>query len=390
MAIAAQHAADFRPHMKRFDRENKFPFEHIDAVKASGYAAMTVPAELGGGGADVLTMARCQHALAQGDGPFAVAFNMHLFNVAMRADYWRLGDKRPTSLLESVVQKHWILGASTSDYGANTSVSVSGINDSARTAVLEDGFFRINGRSTFGTLCEVADYFGSSASYMDPVRGERVLNFHVPINMPGVEIQRNYDTMSIRASASHDVVWNDIRVPVDAVIDRPARTWDTFNNIFFAWFSPSISACYLGIAQAARDYAIAKVQKRVQKPFDKPMSHYPGNQILAGEMEVELRVAMTMLEGTAAKLDTAEKRANPPVEDLVACQRYCTETAISIVDKAMRMTGGSAIQRSEPLEQHYRDVRASIIHPPWSGYEGAAMLGKMIFGIPFDQLPRWI
>ena len=179
-------------------------------------------------------------------------------------------------------------------------------------------------------------------------------------------------------------------VPVEAVVDRPVRTWDQFNNIFFSWFSPSISACYLGIARAARDYAIAKVQQRVQKPFDQPMSHYPGNQILAVEMEVELRVATTMLEATAAKLDTAEKRANPPVEDLVACQRYCTETAISIVDKAMRMAGGSAIVRKEPMEQYYRDVRAAIIHPPWSGYEGAAMLGKLIFGIKLDQIPRWV
>lgn len=390
LELAARHAEDFRPHTTRFDRENKFPFEHVEAVKASGYSALTVPSELGGGGADVLTLVRCQHRLAQGDGPFAVAFNMHLFNVAMRSDFYRLGDTRQAAFLESVVQKKWIVGASTSDYMANTSVSVSGINDTARSAVLENGFYRINGKSTFGTLCEVADYFGSSACYEDPQRGGRVLNFQVPLNAPGVEIIRNYDTMSIRASASHDVVWKDVLVPVEAVVDRPVRTWDRFNNIFFAWFSPAISACYLGIARAARDYAIAKVQKRVQKPFDQPMSHYPGNQILAGEMEVELRVAMTMLEATAAKMSSAEVRANPPVEDLVACQRYCTETAITIVDKAMRMAGGSAIVRKEPLEQHYRDVRAAIIHPPWSGYEGAAMLGKLIFGIPLDQIPRWV
>ncbi|MBI1192852.1 MAG: hypothetical protein GC205_06735 [Bacteroidetes bacterium] len=390
LAIAAKHADDFKPHLSRFDRENKFPFEHVDAVKASGYSTLTVPAELGGGGADVATLVQCQHRLAQGDGPFTVAFNMHLFNVAMRSDFYRLGDTRQKAFLEAVVHKHWIVGASTSDYQANTSVSVSGINDTARTAVLEDGFFRINGKSTFGTLCEVADYFGSSACYEDPVRGTRVLNFQVPLTAPGVEILRNYDTMSIRASASHDVVWNNVLVPQEAVVDRPVRTWDRFNNIFFAWFSPAISACYLGIARAARDYAVAKVQKRTQKPFDQPMSHYPGNQILAGEMEVELRVAMSMLEATAAKLDTAEKRANPPVEDLVACQRYCTETAISIVDKAMRMAGGSAIVRTEPLEQHYRDVRAAIIHPPWSGYEGAAMLGKLVFGIKLDQIPRWV
>jgi alkylation response protein AidB-like acyl-CoA dehydrogenase len=390
VALAREHADAFRPHVRTYDRENRFPHAHVDAMKASGYTAGTVPSECGGGGASVLELARAQMALAAGDGPMAVAINMHLFNVAMRADFFRLGDARQRAFLENVVQKHWIVGASTSDYQANTSVSVSGVNDTTRTATPVEGGFRINGKSTFGTLCAVADWFGTSATYTDPQRGERVLNFQVPLDSPGIEVLNNYDTMSIRASASHDVVWKDVFVPAEACVDRPVRTWDRFNNVFFSWFSPSISACYLGIATAARDYAVARAQERVQKPFDQPMSHYPGNQILAGEMEVNLRVARTMLEATAAKLDTAERRADPPVEDLVACQRFCTETAITIVDQAMRMAGGSAIQRKEPLEQHYRDVRAAIIHPPWSGYEGAAMLGKLIFGMPLDQMPRWV
>jgi alkylation response protein AidB-like acyl-CoA dehydrogenase len=54
---------------------------------------MTLPAELGGGGANLLDFVLAQERLARGDGPTAVAVNMHIFNVAVRADLWRLGDE---------------------------------------------------------------------------------------------------------------------------------------------------------------------------------------------------------------------------------------------------------------------------------------------------------
>src|SRR5229473_3289735 len=48
--LAAAHAEDFKTRVAQHDRENSFPFENVEAMKASGYTNMTVPAELGGGG----------------------------------------------------------------------------------------------------------------------------------------------------------------------------------------------------------------------------------------------------------------------------------------------------------------------------------------------------
>lgn len=66
------------------------------------------------------------------------------------------------------------------------------------------------------------------------------------------------------------------------------------------------------------------------------------------------------------------------------------ETAVSVVDKAMRLVGGAALFRSGPLEQMYRGVRAAIIHQPLAGSDGMGMLGKLSFGLPPDMLPRWV
>jgi alkylation response protein AidB-like acyl-CoA dehydrogenase len=178
-------------------------------------------------------------------------------------------------------------------------------------------------------------------------------------------------------------------VPEENVTARPARTWDTYNNVFVSWFFTSVPACYLGMAQAARDYTFNWVRERTQLPFDRPVSHYPGNQFLAAEMEVGLRAARATLLQTASTLGEVALRANPPLMDLLACKHFVTESAVSIVDKAMRMLGGAAISRSGPLEQLYRDIRGAIIHP-LAGYDTLGVLGKLALGIAPDTMPRWV
>ena len=110
---------------------------------------------------------------------------------------------------------------------------------------------------------------------------------------------------------------------------------------------------------------------------------------MAAEMEVGLKAARAMVLQTASALSEPAQRANPPLMDLLACEHFVTETAVSVVDKAMRIAGGAAISRSGPLEQLYRDVRAGIIHP-LAGYDSLGLIGKMAFGIAPDTSPRWV
>jgi alkylation response protein AidB-like acyl-CoA dehydrogenase len=153
---------------------------------------------------------------------------------------------------------------------------------------------------------------------------------------------------------------------------------------------PSLDACYVGLAQAARDWAINWVRGRSQIPFDRPMSHYPGNQFIAAEMEIGARAARAMLVQTAGALTELSVRAEPPMMDIIACHQFVMESALGVVDKAMRMVGGAGLFRSGPLEQMYRDARAAIIHQPFAGHEGLGWLGKLAFGIPHDEMPRWV
>jgi alkylation response protein AidB-like acyl-CoA dehydrogenase len=390
--MAAAHAEDFKTRVPQHDRENSFPFENVERMKISGYTAITAPAELGGGGADILDLVLAQERLARGDLPTAISINMHLFAVGWIADLWRLADNKDgaaRSLLENIVRERLIIGGGTSDPRMNSAIGFGGVNDTTRRADKVDGGYIVNGLGRFSTLCACADLLGETAHYDDPEDGPQVLFFWLPKDTPGIKIQNNWDTLSIRASSSHDIIWQDVFVPEERVNARPARSWDGFLKIFSSWV-PSLGSCYLGLAQAARDWAINWAADRSQVPFDRPMSHYPGNQFLAGEMEICLRAARAMLFQTASLLTEVSARADPPMMDIIACHQFVMEAAVSVVDKAMRLVGGTALARSFPLEQMYRDVRAAIIHQPFAGFDGLGWLGKLAFGIPHDIMPRWV
>jgi alkylation response protein AidB-like acyl-CoA dehydrogenase len=392
MEMAAAHAEDFKTRSAQHDRENSFPFENVERMKASGYTAIMVPAELGGGGGDILDLVLAQERLARGDLPTAISINMHQFAVGWLADLWRSSNQkegRVRSLLESVFKDHIILGGGVSDPRMHSAVGFGGLSDTTRRAEKVNGGYIVNGLGKFSTLCACADFLFETAHYDDPEQGPVILGFYLPKNTPGIKLQNNWDTLSIRASSSHDIIWDNVFVSEEDARPRPVRSWDTTLKIFSSWV-PSTNACYLGLAQAARDWAINWTRERTQVPFDRPMSHYPGNQFLAAEMEIDLRAARALLLQTATSLSELAARTEPPIMDIIACHQFVMEIAVSVVGKAMRLVGGAALFRSAPLEQMYRDVRAAIIHQPFAGHDGLGWLGKLAFGIPHDTIPRWV
>ncbi len=392
IAIAAAHAEDFKKRVAQHDRDNTFAHENVAAMKESGYTIMTAPAELGGGGADVLDEVLAQETLARGDLPTAISTNMHLFVVGWLGDIWKAGGRKPgfvQSFLEEIVAKKLILGGGVSDSKINSMLGFGGILNTSRRAEKVEGGYRVNGVGRFSTMCAAADYLFETARYNDPQSGPVVLNFFLPVTTPGIKIQNNWDTMSIRASSSHDVIWENVFVPEGAAGKRPVGLWDETMNHFCRW-NPSLEACYLGLAESARDWAFEWTKSRSQEPFDRPMSHYPQNQFLAAEMEIGLRAARAFLIEVATKVTETPLEAEQPIMDIIACHHFVMETAVSVVDKAMRMVGGAGLFKSNPLEQMYRDVRAGIVHQPFQGYDALAWLGKLAFGIQHNIVPRWV
>jgi hypothetical protein len=82
----------------------------------------------------VLDFAVAQERLARGDGPTAVAINMHLLTVGIYADLWRSGEESLRPFLESIARDHLILASGTNDPSMSSAIGLAGLADTTRSA----------------------------------------------------------------------------------------------------------------------------------------------------------------------------------------------------------------------------------------------------------------
>ena len=387
--LAARHADDFATRADVYDREGRFPFENYAAMKESGYTAMPIPADLGGGGASLLDICIAQNRLAQGCGATALAVNMHFGLPFVMTDLIAQGQDGPKELLERVAREKLIVFGAVTDPNVDSLKGITGLGYTTVKATKTDGGYLINGRKGFGTNSPIGDLFGCTAIYDDPDEGEVGFIFILPSDTQGLVCLNDWDTMGMRASQSHSWRLENVFVEEDHIIRHQPWQWDEYARGLWAWHGGSFGAVYLGIAKAARDFAINQTKDRTRLPFKHPESYYPGHQFLAAEMDIGLHAAWSFQLSVAEKLSDPAVRDDATFVEAFAMQYFCMRTAQEVVNKAVDMVGGAALARRLPLERYYRDVRAGPMHPV-GGYDALELIGKHAFGLPWDVQPRYV
>lgn len=350
--IARELRDEFDGRAAEHDRDGSFPHENYDQLREAGYLRGPVPADLGGGDADLGETARAQRALGYGDGSTALAVNMHLFQVGAAADGWRAqGANEPP--LRRVVAEGIVLGSTAAE------AVVAGEWSTPTTAVLDGDEYIVNGRKYFASQAPAMDVARVNAT--DSETGE-ILAIAVPTSLPGVSVVETWDTLGMRATASHDMVFENVRVPAAAVGARfPASgpAWDPkFANVI-KWFLPLMSGVYVGIADRARDEALAAVGTGRNSSFrDEALT-----EMLVGQLQGAHFRADAAHELGIARIAAADGPVNAMVEAITA-KDAAIEAAVETVELAAQIAGGRSYFKKSVLERLSRDVRASAYHPP--------------------------
>ena len=292
--------------------------------------------------------------------------------------------------LESIVKNRLLTFGGVSETGVDSFTSLAGSNYSICKAEKVDGGFLITGRKGYGTGTLGADLLIGTAMYNDPVEGQVLLGFSVPQNTPGNTCLNDWDPMGMRATGSHSWVWDNVFVTDDQVTRSKPLVWDGGVRHMLALNTSTFGAVYLGIARAARDFAIEYTKSRIRVPREHPVSYYPSSQFLAAEMDIGLKAAWAFQLHVADLLSDRNGRDDDALVEGTAAQYFVMHTAVDVVNKAIELVGGAALAKRLPLERYYRDVRAGPIHPI-GGYDALEMIGKHAFGIPIrDSKPRWV
>ncbi|TJY44033.1 acyl-CoA dehydrogenase [Cohnella pontilimi] len=339
------------------DRDASFPFENFEDLKSEGYLKLTAPAEYGGEECTLYEMVLSQERLARGDGSTALAVGWHVGIML----HLRTVRTWPPSLYERLcrdVTNHGDMINSFASEPATGSPSRGGKPQT--TAVKTDGGWILTGRKTYSTLSPILRRFTVTAGIADTdATGEFLVE-----KSDRVRIEETWDTIGMRATGSHDVILDGVFVPDDRVIRGPGESKNAKAPDDGAGWLLHIPACYLGVAWAARDFTLRFAASYRPNSLPGPIADLPHIQRLIGDMEQELIVARTFLYSTAERWDRFPEIRAALKPELGTAKTLATNAALSIVDQAMRIVGGSSLSRSLPLERYYRDVRAGLHNPP--------------------------
>ena len=368
-----------------YDRENRFFTEDFEELRASGYLLAAVPVELGGSGLRLDEVMRLQRQLAYHAPATAVAVNMHLYWTGLAADLARFGDDRCAFILREAADGH-VFAAGHGEAGNDL-----GLFASAAQAERVDGGWVVTGRKVFGSLSPVWTYLGFHAMDTSDPEAPKVVHGFLPRDAAGYRIEQTWDALGMRATASHDTVFDGAFVPdelVPVVAPMGAAGADLFHLSLFAWGLLGFGNVYIGAARRAYDLVVESAKTRGAIGLTRSQAHNPEVQRGVAEMRMALEAVDSYLGQVCADWSMGvDHGADWPLK-IVAAKHFAVTNAFEIVDTALDLTGGSGLFKRSRIEQLFRDVRLGRIHPAnrLAVYE---IVGKSALGLDLDEQPRW-
>lgn len=367
-ARARELAPRFAERAAAHDRDGSFPFENFDDLREAGFFAITVPKSHGGHEATLADFLRAQEELAAGDGSTALAFNMHAI---------RFGGERESH----TYPMHWFdelcRGAVEHGWACNTAATEEGLGSPAggglpeTTAIPTATGFRINGHKTFATMAPLLHYFIVMA-VIPPGQGEEkpsIANFMIYRDDPGFRVEETWDSLGMRATGSHDIILDNIDLPADRLMTRRTfGTSDPRGGAGGVWFALGVASTTVGVARAARDYAVAYARERTPNS-NRTIKDYPGVRTRVARIDLLLQRSRALIYDAASAWESRETAVTPPgalrPSDRVAIAKVdALNNCIEALDLAMRVVGGVSLTKRRPIERYYRDVRAGLHNPP--------------------------
>jgi len=354
-------AKKISPTSPRHDVNATFPVEHFDLMRQKGYLKACVPENYGGPGHGITDMVLSQFEIGKACGSTAVAVGMHHQVVGTESESEQWPIKIRSKIFNDVVQS----GAITNNIASEPELGSprGGGRPSTSLTKTNANEWLLNGRKTWSTLSPVLTYAMTLVAVEDG-SGD-VAKIVVNMDSPGVSIEETWNSMSMRATGSHDIIFHNVKVSEKDFISRSnAKKPTPVSANGTAWFPMLLSGANLGIAHSARNYAIQFALNRKPTGAQGTISDIPHIREQIARMESQLLRARRNLLSCCEDWETYPSDREDLMPEISIVKIQTVEAAISITDLAMRIVGAVGLDKDKPLERYFRDVRSGISNPP--------------------------
>lgn len=350
---------EVRPAAAAIDESDTYPRELVRKAAGLGLCGVTLPAEWGGAGRDMVSYALAIESVGRASATVAVILSVNNSLVASVINRWGTPPQKERWL------KSLASGAAIGAFALSEAQSGSDAGNQQTVASLDDRGYVLNGRKVWVANAEAADVFVVVAATQPLARGRGISVFLVPADAPGLRLEAMGESLGVRGLGCRDVILENVRVEGDGVLGEPGHGFRVAMTALEGG-RVAIAAQAIGIGQAALDEALAHA--RTREAFGQPIANYQAIQFMLADTATELDAARMLMLKAA---DACDRQASAAVEAAMA-KLAASEAAHRAADRAMQVLASAGYRRGATVERLFRDVRATEI------YQGTSEVQRMI------------
>lgn len=336
-----------------YDESGDFPQANFKLLHEHGLVALTVPKALGGGGASLVQARQVISAVAKGEPSTALILVMQYLQHSRLQDSRTWPEALRLRVARDAVRDGVLINALRVEPDLGTPAR-GGLPATIARRTSEG--WRISGRKIYSTGSHGLTWFSvwARSTDEDPLVGAWLVHR----DTPGISIIEDWDHLGMRATCSHEVLFDNVLVPLDHAVS--VSPWSApqpeLDSDGFLWMSVLLSAVYDGVAQAARDWLVGWLEQRKPSNLGAALSTLPRFQEAVGHIDTLLFANRSLLDAAAEGLTPASHAAQ--------LKYLVTGNAIRAVELAIEASANPGLSRHNPLQRHYRDVLCGRVHTP--------------------------
>ncbi|CAD5109513.1 acyl-CoA dehydrogenase family protein [Zestomonas carbonaria] len=357
---------------ERYDRDSEFPHANLERLHRYGLLGLATDGRAGGGGANLAQLRRVIGAVAVGEPSTALVLCMQYLYHRRLAD----NPNWPEHLKRRVMREALEEGALINSLRVEPELGSPARGGLPQTVAKRqaDGWL-LDGHKLYTTGIPGLTWLAVWARSDDPV--PLVGTWLVHRDTPGIRIVESWDHLGMRATGSHEVIFESVRLPLDHAVDvypsdRPPALDAPAVADFNRAMATLLGAIYDGVARAARDWLVEWLAQRAPASLGAPLSSLGRGQEAVGQIEGWLLSNRLQLDALSERPLTSQEAGLIKVA--------VTENAVAVVEKALELTGNHGLSRHHPLQRHYRNVLCGRVHTPQRD-SALVLAGKTAFGL---------
>ncbi|AXO32383.1 acyl-CoA dehydrogenase family protein [Micromonospora sp. B006] len=342
--------------------QHTFPYEIVRQMGKMGLFGLPFAEEHGGMGGDYFALCLALEELARVDSSVAITLEAAVSLGAM--PIYRFGtEEQKAQWLPRLLSGEALAGFGLTEPGTGSDAA------GTRTrAVLDGDEWVINGSKAFITnsgtditaLVTVTAVTGTR-----PDGGKELSTIIVPSGTPGFTVAPGYSKVGWTASDTHELTFDDCRVPAANLLGERGRGFAQFLRILDEG-RIAIAALAVGLAQGCVDESIKYAKER--QAFGQPIGNYQAIQFKIADMEMKAHTARLAYYDAAARMLAGE----PFKRQAAIAKLHASTVAVDNAREATQIHGGYGFMNEYPVARFWRDSKILEIG------EGTSEVQRMI------------